>query len=106
MRFARLWTLAAIALAIALQGCGSDPPVASKPVRGVIRGVDTQAALVTLEHDEIPGLMMAMTMPFPVVDPAILEGLSVGDEVDFVVKQEGERTVVTQIRRRVDEQVP
>jgi Cu/Ag efflux protein CusF len=96
------WLLGAIALSIAVQGCGGEPPDAAKPGHGVIRGLDAQAAVVTIEHGEIPDLMMAMTMPFSVDDPAILEGVAVGDEVDFLVKQDGDRYVVTQIRRNLE----
>jgi len=93
------WPLAAFAMVLALQGCGGEQPGSPKPGHGVIRGVVPQAAQVTLEHGEIPDLMMAMTMTFSVDDPAVLEGVSVGDEVDFLVKQDGDRYVVTQIRR-------
>jgi len=96
------WLLAAFAMVLALQGCGGESPGTPKPGHGVIRGVDSQAAQVTIEHGEIPDLMMAMTMSFSVDDPAILEGVSVGDEVDFLVKQDGDRYVVTQIRRTAE----
>jgi len=98
MRIARGWELVAIALAIAVIGCGGEPPGTPKPVHGVIRGLDAQGAQVTIEHGEIPDLMMAMTMTFSVDDPTILAGVAVGDEVDFLVKQDGDRYVVTQIR--------
>jgi Cu/Ag efflux protein CusF len=95
----RRWQPAAVALSIALFGCGAEPTGSARPGHGVVRGLDAQATAVTIEHDEIPGLMMAMTMPFSVDDPAILDGVAVGDEVDFLVKQDGDRYVVTQIRR-------
>jgi Cu/Ag efflux protein CusF len=102
MGSARRWQLAAIALSIALFGCGGEPPGTAKPGHGVIRGLDVRAALVTIEHGEIPDLMMAMTMTFSVDDPTLLEGVAVGDEVDFLVEQDGERYVVTQIRRNAE----
>jgi len=98
MRIARRWQLVAIALAIAVLGCGGESPGTAKPGHGVIRGLDAQGAQVTIEHGEIPDLMMAMTMTFSVDDPTLLAGVAVGDEVDFLVKQDGERYVVTQIR--------
>lgn len=36
---------------------------------------------VVIQHDDIPGLMPAMTMPFTVRDPALLADLSPGDQV-------------------------
>ena len=94
----RVGQLGAIALAFAFLGCGGEPPGAPQPGHGVVRGLDAQGAGVTIEHDEIPGLMVAMTMTFSVDDPALLAGVAVGDEVDFLVRQDGERYVVTQIR--------
>ncbi|TFG93983.1 MAG: copper-binding protein [Myxococcales bacterium] len=101
MGSARRWQLTAIAVSIALFGCGGEPPGSAKPGHGVVRGLDAQAAVVTIEHGAIPDLMMAMTMPFPVDDPAILEGVAIGDEIDFLVKRDGERFVVTQIRPKL-----
>ncbi len=42
---------------------------------------------LTVEHGNIPGFMMAMTMPYTVKDPAVLDTLSPDDEItaDVVV---------------------
>lgn len=50
--------------------------------RGVVREVQRQERQLVLEHDEIPGLMPAMTMNFDVADPALLE-LAPGQVVEF-----------------------
>jgi Cu/Ag efflux protein CusF len=102
MHDTRLHRLAAIALAFAFLACGGGPPGTPKPGHGVIRGLRPEGAEVTIEHGEIPDLMMAMTMTFSVDDPTLLEGIAVGDEVDFLAKRDGERYVVTQIRRKAD----
>lgn len=36
---------------------------------------------VVIRHDDVPGLMPAMTMPFHVRDPRLLDGLEPGDKV-------------------------
>jgi protein SCO1/2 len=36
---------------------------------------------VVIRHDDVPGLMPAMTMPFSVRDPSLLDGLEPGDKV-------------------------
>jgi Cu/Ag efflux protein CusF len=97
---ARRRLFVAIAALLTALGCGAEPPDAPKPGHGVVRGLDARAAVVTIEHGEIPDLMMAMTMPFSVDDPTILEDVAVGDEIDFLVKRDGDRYVVTQIRPR------
>jgi protein SCO1/2 len=57
-------------------------------------------AEVVVAHDDIPGFMSAMSMPFRVADPALLQGLDPGDRVagTLVVGDGGtvlERLVVT-----------
>lgn len=39
---------------------------------------------VHMNSDGVPG-MKAMTMPFPVKDPGVLDGLSVGDKIEFTL---------------------
>jgi hypothetical protein len=46
--------------------------------------------------------MKGMTMRFSVDDPIQLRNLRAGDEVDFAVKEEGGRYVVTEIRRATE----
>ena len=52
-------------------------------IRGVVRAIDPAAMQVTVEHEDVPGLMPAMTMPFQVRDWAGLEGVPVGAAVRF-----------------------
>lgn len=49
--------------------CASCPPEEERgsPVHGYIRSVDTMSGRVSLKHDDIPGVMPAMTMKFRVV---------------------------------------
>jgi len=86
-----------LALAFAPLACGSEDPDAPKAGHGVIRGLHPERAAITLEHGPIEGLMSAMTMTFPLADPSLAAGLAVGDEVDFSVKEDGERIVVVEI---------
>ncbi|MCU0670092.1 MAG: copper-binding protein [Myxococcota bacterium] len=91
------FALAALALVVAAcQG--------SSPVRGTGEGkvvsIDAAHAEITIEHGDIEGVMKAMTMPFTVSDPRLLEGLAPGAAIEFDVEQRGERHFVTAIRRR------
>ena len=54
---------------------------------------------MTLDHEDIPGLMKGMTMTFH-ADPSLLGGVAAGQEVDFRVREEGGRYVVTRIEPR------
>ena len=45
---------------------------------------------VLIKHEAIPGLMMAMTMVFPVAESKLLEGFEEGDSIDFEIEVVGE----------------
>ncbi len=91
-----------IALGITLAGAGfacSGAAPEGQQVHGIVRSVDAGAQKVTFDHDDIPGMMKAMTMVFDVAPGVALEGLRPGVEVDFWVKEEGGVFTVTKIRR-------
>ena len=50
---------------------------------GEVREVDLKARQVVVAHDEIPGLMSAMTMTFDVPDAELLAQLAPGQHIDF-----------------------
>ena len=51
------------------------------PGRGVVRSLS--GGQLVLQHDAIPGLMPAMTMPLPLASPGLATGLAPGDVVAF-----------------------
>ena len=80
-------TLVAVLSVVALHRHNSPTalPAGAKTfeVRGQIRSLDASNKTVRITHEEIPDYMPAMTMPFPVKDVALLNGLAVGDSVQF-----------------------
>src|SRR6478736_2464859 len=52
-------------------------------VKGVVVAVKPDEKAVRIRHEEIPGYMEAMTMPFEVKDANELAGVSDGDTVTF-----------------------
>jgi protein SCO1/2 len=52
-------------------------------VRGVVRETRPAKSQLIVKHEEIPGYMDAMTMPFQVRDPKILESVKPGDAITF-----------------------
>jgi Cu(I)/Ag(I) efflux system protein CusF len=70
-------------------------------IEGEVRRVDLSAGKVTLRHGPIPkhDMATAMTMVFQVRNPALLNGLNVGDKVLFDVEKEGGSLTVTQLRK-------
>lgn len=83
----RVALLAAVAMAI-----GATPGVAQTgaPTEAEVRRVNLADGKVTLRHGPIVSLdMPAMTMVFTARDPAMLQGLNVGEKVVFTPEYTG-----------------
>ena len=64
----------------------SIPKDGDYPAKGVVTKINAQADSIELNHEDIPGMMPPMTMEFFVSDKKLLDGLKVGDNVDFVLR--------------------
>jgi Cu/Ag efflux protein CusF len=65
---------------------------------GEVRKVDKAAKKITLKHGPIPNIdMPAMTMVFPVKDPALLDKAKPGQRVKFQAEMIGGTATVTQL---------
>jgi len=53
---------------------------------GVVEAVDAELKQVVIDHDEIPGVMPAMSMSFDVGDPRLLETLAPGQKIAFTLE--------------------
>ncbi len=69
-------------------------------VKGVILAVKAQETQVEIKHEEIPGYMPAMTMPFDVKDTNELAGLEPGEPVSFRMIVTATEGWIDQIRKR------
>lgn len=75
-------------------------PVA-QAAEGVVRKLQPAQAKVTLAHGEIKELgMPAMTMAYRARPPSLLDGLAVGDRVEFTAEKVDGQYVVTAIRKK------
>ena len=97
-RFALLVLLPAVALTVApiapaLQaatGKKTSDPAKRHPLKGVVTGVDANLSAIRVKHEEIPGVMRAMTMLFK-VDAATLKAVKTGDAITALMnREEGE----------------
>lgn len=79
--------LAAIVLLVATTACGSDSSLFE--ARGVVEEIYPDQAQVVIAHDDIPGLMPAMTMNFGVDRRALLDGLAPGQRIAFTLSYNG-----------------
>jgi Cu/Ag efflux protein CusF len=67
--------------------------------KGIYRGMVGAQNLVIITHEEIPGLMGAMTMGFPLSDSKLPRGLSPGDRITFTLKADGNRLSLVALRK-------
>lgn len=69
-------------------------------VTGKVVSLDPAKKVVKLDHEDIPGLMKAMTMEFAVEDAKLLDGLKPGDAVHGKLKAESGKYVITALEKR------
>ncbi len=69
-----------VAAALCVVACGrQEPPPRQFQLTGQILSIKPEEQEVLVKHQDIPGFMMAMTMPYRVSDPTLLEGKTAGD---------------------------
>lgn len=68
---------------------------------GTVTAVDAAAGTISINHEAIaPINWPAMEMQFTVEDPAVLQGVAVGDRVAFDLKSAGEPNTIVSVRRQ------
>jgi len=73
---------------------------AADMTEGEIRKVDRDAKKLTIKHGEIKNLdMPPMTMNFRVANPKLLDGVNVGDRVQFVAEKVNGQFTVTVLNK-------
>ena len=89
----------------------TDPPTTSASsttsskakrydARGVIKGFTEGKKAVNIAHEDIPDFMKAMTMPFDLPSPSLVEGLKEGDAVEFSFTDDDGKLVIQSIKKR------
>ena len=78
---------------------GAAKAPAAALAEGEVRKVDKASKKITLKHGPIPNIdMPAMTMVFPVKDPALLDKVKPGQKVKFQAEMIGGTATVTQLQ--------
>jgi len=83
----------------------SEPaaPAAAGPITstGTVTQIDAAAGTITINHGAIEAVSWpAMTMQFTAENPAILQGIAVGDTVSFELKSATETSLVTSVQKQ------
>jgi protein SCO1/2 len=100
MRHTALFVLLG-ALAAGAAGCKSSPPpnVREYPITGQVLTIKPDKTEVTVKHDDVPGFMPAMTMPFAIKDPKLLDGLAPGDLIKATLVVTDEESYLSAIQK-------
>jgi Cu/Ag efflux protein CusF len=100
-------SLVALLLTTLALGCGGGSTGGPKAgagkeydVKGKVMAVDPNKPAVTLDHEDIPGLMKGMEMEFSVEDPKVLDGLKLGDSVSGRLRKGETGYVITHLEKR------
>ncbi len=80
-----------------LTSCSSDEKLYD--LKGKVVAVDHDRRTVTVDHEEIPGLMKAMKMTFGVEDPGLLDGLTAGDIITGKLKAAGTKYSLVEVHK-------
>jgi protein SCO1/2 len=91
-----------VAAIVVLAACGGVERSASRfeasadarrfPIAGEVRAVHAADGTLTVAHEDIAGLMDAMTMDFPVQDPWVLKAAGPGDRISGTLVLDGARS--------------
>lgn len=66
---------------------------------GAVQELDTEKSKIKIKHEDIEGLMPAMTMAFDVRDKNIFSKVNAGDNVVFWLESDGSKLTVTEIEK-------
>ena len=65
----------------------------------MVVAVDARRRLLEIDHEEIPGFMPAMTMPYEVADASLLQGLTKGDKVRGTLRVDRRGYIITALAK-------
>ena len=106
MRKLHAYVVAGLFFVLLLAGCSGSATQAPKDssekvydIKGKVVAVHPEKSEVTLDHEDIPGLMRAMKMPFKVSDPKLLQALQAGDQVQGKLKKDDTGYTLTQLEK-------
>ena len=81
------------------QAVSTQPKNGNYPGKGKVTKINTDLGSVELNHEEIVGVMPPMIMEFYVKDKSLLNGLRVGDNVEFVLEYKHPSETIVGIKK-------
>lgn len=91
-----------VAAPVALLAADTKAPekavtVQRHPLRGIITSVVTEKSAFMIKHEDIPGVMRAMTMMFK-VDDTTLKAFKQGDAITGLMSRQGSNWVLEEVK--------
>jgi protein SCO1/2 len=68
-------------------------------MQGQVQSIDAARKLAVVKHEEIKGFMPAMTMPYEVREPKVLDGIAAGDLINATLVVESNGAFLTNIKK-------
>lgn len=72
-------------------------------VNGVVRSIEADLSRARIEHEEIPGYMKAMTMPFNIGDTNEWSNIHTNDSIMFLLHVTAEKSWIDGVEKKADE---
>ena len=102
-----VWRFAIVVSAVIIgAGCRTEPNVPTYQLKGQILAVKPETNEVLVKHEDIPGFMPAMTMPYVVKDAALLKDRVPGDLITATLTVESTLAHLTAITKTGTAPVP
>lgn len=117
MSLLKLFVTVVVLQAAFFVGCsGHETAVTTGPIRtpeptplnvqkyrtgAYVRAIDRESGQVTVDHDDIPGYMAAMSMTEKVSDVAKLDGVAVGDRIELEITRDGSQLLFSELKRTI-----
>ena len=67
---------------------------------GIVTKINLEAGSIELDHEEIKGMMPKMLMEFFVKDKKMLDGLKVGDKVNFTLEENRGQEMIVKLAKK------
>ena len=101
-----VWRLVVAGVVIIGAGCRPAPETPTYQLTGQILAVKPETNEVLVKHEDIPGFMPAMTMPYVVKDPALLKDRVPGDLITATLTVESTLAHLTTITKTGSAPIP
>lgn len=87
-------------------GCGREPEARTYQLSGQVLAVKPETHEILVKHEDIPGFMPAMTMPYTVKDAALLKERAAGDLITATLTVEPDLAFLSAITKTGSAPIP